>query len=349
MRVMCCLIMLLFLFSCQKDPSSSGEEWHPQRILDGVFILNEGNFGKINASLSFYDPETDQIYNHVFKRANNRDLGSIAQSMVFLDSIAIVVVNGSDKLEVFNAHTFKEVRTVELPPGSSPRHITILNRDKAYVTQLYNNRCTVLNLNNWQIIKQIVVGDYPEGAAIANDNLYVANSGFGNGNTVSVIATGSDEVIKTITVADNPMTVKVAQDKVYVLCSGSYGADLLSTEDDTPGGLFCIDAQSNTILDSIGISGHPSRLTLTENGTGYFIESTGVVQINYMDMQINEGTFITGFYYGLDYDPVSKKLYILDAKDFVQNGQLLIYDTQGTKLSKHMVGIIPGNVGFYYE
>jgi len=37
------------------------------------------------------------------------------------------------------------------------------------------------------------------------------------------------------------------------------------------------------------------------------------------------------------------------AKDFVQNGQLLIYDTQGTKLSKHMVGIIPGNVGFYYE
>jgi YVTN family beta-propeller protein len=349
MRFLCCLLMLLFVLSCQKDPSSSSEDRHPQRVLSGVFVLNEGNFGQLNASLSFYDPESDRIYNHVFKAANNRDLGSIAQSIVFLDSIAIVVVNGSDKLEVINTHTFKAIHTVALPAGSSPRHIAVLNKDKAYVTQLYSNNCAVINLNNWQIIKQIAVGANPEGAAIANDNLYVANSGFGNGNTVSVIATHSDEVIQTIMVADNPISVKALQDKVYILCSGSYGADLMNPEDDTPGGLFCIDAQSNAILDSKGISSHPSKLTLAENGIGYFIGSTGVVQIDCMAMQIIEDAFITGFYYGLDYDPVSQKLYILDAKDFVQNGQLLIYDCKGIKLSEHTVGIIPGNVGFYYE
>jgi YVTN family beta-propeller protein len=193
------------------------------------------------------------------------------------------------------------------------------------------------------------VGANPEGIAIAKDKVYIANSGLGAGNTVSVIDTDGDEVIKTIAVADNPIAISVGLENIYVLCSGSYGTDWMSPDDDTPAALFCIDAKSSTILDSIHISGHPSKLTLAENGTGYFIGSTGITQIDYLSMQVVESTFIAGIYYGLNYDPVSKKIYLLDAKDFVQNGQLLVYDMQKIKLAEHTVGIIPGTIGFYYE
>ena len=134
MRIVYYILILLFVLSCKKDPSSSEEGQQPQRILNGVFILNEGNFGQTNASMSFYNPEADEIYNEVFKTTNGKELGSIAQSIAFLDSIALIVINGSDKVEVINASTFEYIRTVNLPTGSSPKYIALLGKEKAYIT-----------------------------------------------------------------------------------------------------------------------------------------------------------------------------------------------------------------------
>jgi YVTN family beta-propeller protein len=349
MRVVCCLFILLLFLSCKKDPSSAVEDLPPQKVLHGVFILNEGNFGKINASISYFDPRTDEMYNRVYKTANDRDLGSIAQSMVFLDSLALIVLNGSDKIEVINAGTFKTIRTIDLPAGSSPRYISLLGKEKAYITNLYTNTCSVIDLRNWHIIKHISVGANPEGVAIADGKVYVANSGFGSGNTVSVIATDVDNVIHTIVVADNPISVQAVKDRVYVLCSGSYGSDFISPDDDTPGAIFCIDSRSNTVVDSVLIEGHPSKLALSENNRGFFIGSSGIMCFNTETLIIEAEALITGFYYGLGCDLVSKNIYLLDAKDFMQQGQLIIHDDQGSKLSEKAAGIIPGTVGFYYE
>jgi hypothetical protein len=349
MRIIYYLLIFFCFFSCTKDPSSPGDDKQPKRNLNGVFILNEGNFGKINATLSYYDPQTNQMVNTIFKTTNDRDLGSIAQSIVFIDSIAIVVVNGSDKLEVINARTFKAIRTVDLPAGSSPKNIVVSNNEKAYITNLYTSNCTVLNLKNWQIIKQIAVGANPEGIAMANDRIYVANSGFGSGNTISVISIDIDEVTDTIFVADNPITVKAVQDRIYILCTGSYGSDFNSPDDDTPGALFCIDAKTNTISDSVRVDGHPSKLALNDINTGFFIGLNGIMRFDTETMTVETNVFIEGYYYGLACDPVSQNIYLLDAKDFLQRGQLIVFDYKGTKYAEHTVGIIPGTIGFYYD
>ena len=353
MRLLFYLVVLSFFLSCRKDPAGSDFMRHPQTVLNGIFVLNEGNFGQENGSLSFYDPEENEIYNNVFQDVNKRNLGSIAQSIAFLDSIAIIVVNGSDRLEVIHTRTFKSIRTVNLPVGSSPKYITCYNKEKAYITNLYTNTCSVLDLKNWEITKEIPVGANPEGIAIAGNKVFVANSGFGYGNTVSVINTALDEVIATIRVSDNPVSAETMNDRIYILCSGSYGQDLYNPEDDSPGAIFCIDPETNIKLDSILIEGHPSKLATDGDRMGIFLTQGGLMRFNAEKMTIEDSLMIKApvseVFYGVAWDPVTKNIHVLNAKDFTQQGQMLIYDTNGVKLREKTVGIIPGTIGFYYE
>ena len=76
---------------------------------EGLFITNEGNFQYGNASLSYYNPETKEVENEVFYRANAMKLGDVAQSMVIRNGIGWVVVNNSHVVFAIDINTFKEV------------------------------------------------------------------------------------------------------------------------------------------------------------------------------------------------------------------------------------------------
>ena len=164
--------------------------------------------------------------------------------------------------------------------GSSPRQLAIVNEQKAYVSNLYTNDCSIIDMQSMTVSGNIQVGANPEGIAIANKKLYVANSGFGYGSSVLVVSVNNDQVTDELTVGDNPITLQVDDDNglVYILCSGSYG-DFGDPNDDTPGSLWKIDANSDTIIDSLIIAGHPSRLCLGSNNNGYFIGAGTIVNL----------------------------------------------------------------------
>ena len=122
---------------------------------EGLFICNEGNFQYGNATLSYYNPKTKKIENEIFYRANAMKLGDVCQSMIIRNGIGWVVVNNSHVVFAIDINTFKEVgRITDL---TSPRYIHFLSDEKAYITQIWDNRIFIVNPKRYEITGYIEV------------------------------------------------------------------------------------------------------------------------------------------------------------------------------------------------
>ena len=70
---------------------------------DGTaYVLNEGNWGGNEASLSRINLTSGAITNNVFSTANGRDLGDVAQDLVVYGTKAYVTVSFSNTVEIIN-------------------------------------------------------------------------------------------------------------------------------------------------------------------------------------------------------------------------------------------------------
>ncbi|WP_457565806.1 YncE family protein [Caldithrix abyssi] len=343
------IFSLFFLFSCEKDPTGTKEENTVQSV--GAFIVNEGNFGKGNGSLSFYSYQDETIQNDIFKNINGRPLGDTPNSMTIYDSLGFIVVNNSNTIEVISLKTWKSKKTIVLEGGPSPRFLAIVSDDKAYVSNLYANNVAVIDLKTLTLTgATIAVGANPEEIAVAEGKAFVLNSGFGSANTVSVIDISQDRVVATLTVGDNPTSVALDDDgELNVLCTGRWPAWGDTTDTGTNGGVYVIDPSKLTVVDSVTIEGHPSKITYAGGDKAYFLLNGQVVQFSTAENNVINPSFIAGFFYGIEADPIAQLLFVLDAKDYQSNGELKIYDFNGTLQKSLTVGIIPGAVTFVYE
>ncbi len=347
--VLLSMILAFILAGCQKDPSSVKEQKEVKSV--GAFIINEGNFMKGNGSLSFYSFKDSTVQNNIFQAVNHRALGDVPNSMTVWDTLGFIVVNNSNKIEVIGLKSWKSVKTIEMDNAPSPRNLVVVNDNKAYVTNLMANNVAVIDLKTLSLTgKTIAVGANPEEILVYKNKAYVANSGFGSGNTVSVIDVATDKVINTIKVGDNPTGLALDDDaEINVLCTGRWPAWGDSTDTGTNGGIYVIDPAKQKVVDSIKVDGHPSEITYAGNDLGFFLLNGSVVSYSTDSDKILNSTFIQGFFYSVEADPVSQQLFVLDAKDYQSAGQLSVYDLNGRLLKQATVGIIPGAVTFVYQ
>src|SRR5690554_1742235 len=151
-----------------------------------IFVLNEGNIGQANASITSYHTETGEVNQNIYETANGAPIGDALHSATLINGKLYLVVNNSHKIEVVDPETFAHVGTIALAGQPSPRYIVQAGEDKAYVTNLYTASVSVLDLKNFKETGSIAVGQNPEGIAVVGTKAFVANSGFGSGNTVSI-------------------------------------------------------------------------------------------------------------------------------------------------------------------
>jgi YVTN family beta-propeller protein len=162
---------------------------------------------------------------------------------------------------------------------------------RAYVTDIQNNRVSVVDIATRAVVGSIAVGKSPWGIAVGRDGrAYVVNSDDG---TLSVIDTTTNTVLGDLIVGNSPTSVAVNADgsRVYVTNSNDNTVSVINTStyastlvevgnspfgvavggdkiyvaneyDDT---VSVIDAATNTVIATIAVGDHPTGVAVGGN------------------------------------------------------------------------------------
>lgn len=339
-----CVFCGVMLYGCIQDPAGV-QPVVPLPSVKGVYIVNEGNFGRGNSTLAYYDLALRQVYQDVFFAVNGRTLGDVGNGIYLRGNRGYIVVNNSNKIEIIDIVTNTSIGTINVGAGRSPRQLAFINDSLALVSCLYDASVLVVNLFSRQIRQRIPVGPNPEGIGIASGKVFVANSGLGLGRTLSIVDLTSLTVTQTMTVGDNPIGVSVTQDEmVYVVCAGFYG-DMSDPNDDTPARIAVIDSRTNILVTSILIGSHAYGMAMNAEGLGYVPATDSVIAVD-TRTHATLGTFARGQFYEIGVDESTGDVYLSDAKNYVQPGTVFVYSSSGQLRTRFDVGINPGAFGF---
>lgn len=314
----------------------------------GLFICNEGNFQYGNASLSYYDPNSQTIENEVFNRANGMKLGDVAQSMVIRDGIGWVVVNNSHIVFAIDIDTFREVgRITNLP---SPRYIHFISDTKAYITQIWDNRIYIVNPKSYQITGHIVCPDMTmesgstEQMVQLGDYLYV--NCWSYQNRILKIDTRTDTIVDSLTVGVQPTSLVLDRyGKLWTITDGGYAGSPYGYE--APA-LYCIDTQSFTIEKQFNfrLGDSPSEIVINSSGDTLYWINDDIWSMDVTAERMSVRPIIESrgtIYYGLTVSPINGDIYIADAIDYRQQGAIYRYTADGEMIDEFYAGIIPGS------
>lgn len=343
--------MILFLTSCEKEKRET-----PRGYRYGIFILNEGTFMANNASVSYYNPETDTLINNLFENANGRPLGDVVQSMGIAGDKAYIVVNGSGKVEIVSLESFLTCAEPIIVPY--PRCFLAVNREKGYITSgSLQGYVYVADLTGDIIYDSIPAGFGPESMVLVDPYVYVANSGgWGVDSTLYIIDTRKDSIAGTVTVGDVPSDLALDKDyNLWVYCKG-YAAyswdppyDLIS---ETESKLMKINTatQSVTWEAVVGTAGQytgtPPKLAVSpDGGILYYLRPDGVYRLNTGNPAPADTPVLKGAYYGLDVNPETGELYVFQSS-FTGNGKMFIVDPVTYETKTITAGIGPSGAVF---
>jgi len=319
---------------------------------DGLFILNEGNFGGGNSEVSFLSYDM-QLENGIFSGINqDMELGDTGQSIGFYGNNAYIVMNNSQAVQIVNRYTFAHLATIA-QGFSNPRFIAFAG-NKAYVTNWgdgtnpNDDYIAVVDLGSNTVMSTIPVAEGPEKIIENNGKLYVAHKGgYGYGNTVTVINTATNTVQTSVTVGDVPNSMEIYNEKLYVLNSGK--PSWAGTQ--TNGELSIINLDNNTVDRTLEFNEYgPSNLDIEGSSVFYTLDS----RIYKMDVAATSlpsaplfTTSAQGAYGIYSFAVHNGKIYLGDALDFNSAGKVHVHDLSGGLLNSFTVGVIP--TGFYFN
>ncbi len=352
--MLACIIPVATGCSRNDDPIKIPEENLPSTEGDDgtLFILNEGNFQYSNATLSVYNPENREVNNEAFIKANGMKLGDVAQSMTIYGDKGWIVVNNSNVVFAIDPVTLKEKGRIE--NLTFPRYIHFVSENKAYVTQLWDNRIAIIDPKTYQITGHIEVPDMKPGSGSTEQMVaygdYVFCNCWSYQNRIIKIDSRSDKVVASLEVGIQPNSLALdCNGKLWTVTDGGYEGSPFGYE--APA-LVKIDAETFTIEKKFSFSLGDTCSEICMNGEKdmlYWIND----DIWSMDVTSPEPPatpFLKAgntLYYGLTVAPYSGDVYVADAIDHQQSGRIYRYSRDGKLIDQFNVGISPGAFCWY--
>lgn len=340
------VVLSLLLCSCHPDDPVTPSGLN---IGKGVFVLNQGTYTYANASLTFYDPEADTAANNMFYRANGAPIGDVGQSLMLINGKLYIVVNNSNYIYKVDAQTLKcdTTQPYLLDGFISPRYMLPLAPNKVYVSDLASSDLYIVDPEEMTVTGTIAMGKPTETMVMVGREVYVTNwSSYYNtsvvNNTVMVVDAQNDLKVHEIMVGKEPNGMVVDRNgMIWVLCEGAFWDE----EEEYPS-LWCINPLTKKATCEGYFASSAAELAIDPQGEYlYCIVDGNVRRISVNNPQSDDPFLISGegkTFFKIAVNPSNGDIYVSDAKNYMVNGQVYRYSSDGVLLSSFSAGVCPG-------
>jgi DNA-binding beta-propeller fold protein YncE len=332
---------LLAFSSCVKD--KPGSPVQPQVQLTStkkVYVINEGQFQNGgNGSISLYDPGNNSVIENFYEVQNQSQIGNIAQSLNYINGNFYIVVNNANKIIVCDDALKK---TAQINGLTSPRYILPVTNEKAYVSDLYANAISIVDLNLNAQTGKINCWGKTEKMVLLYNKVFVTNT---DRNYVYVINTTNDLIMDSVFVGLGAGSLVIDKnDRVWVLGSGNQAG--------SAGRLTKINPLTDQVESflNFGSNDSPVNLCLNRTKDTLFFLNNNIYRMAISESALPATAFVENGsknFYGLGVNPNDHTVYAADALDYSQQSHIYIYGADGVQRKDFKAGIISN--GFYFE
>ncbi len=343
-RISLFAFLAMLLWSC--GDNDFGERVESDEFLleqNGFFVVNEGNYTHSNGSVSFYSFDSSKVYQHVFFHENERPIGDVPYHLSFVDTLCLITVNNSAKIEVTGKSTFRSLSAIQT--GSSPRKTLVISPQKAYVSDLYSDSLTVINPQEGTVTKRVFLGRSSEDMVLSGSKLFVANWSMyahpeTENNKVMVLDAFSDKVVDSLEVVKEPNSMVLDKNgDLWVLSSGGF-------MNETMPALQRINTETAEVVETFYFTeqeSSPDNLVINQSGDTLYFLNRGVLAMSITSGQLPQQPVIEEdgrMFYSLGL--AHGHLIVSDAADYQQRGMVYLYNKSFDLTDAFRAGIIPG-------
>lgn len=324
-------IGLLFL-SCDKDLIGPQYEIENSTNQGKIYILNEGNFGSGNGSISRYDINSNTSANGIFQAQNGVPLGDIPQDMIRIGNEYWISVNNSGKVVICDTN-FNLLN--QITGLGSPRFLKAFG-NKVLCTDLYGDGIHVLDPNSYTKTGFIPIADWTEQLEVVANECWV--SGINTGQVY--IINQQFNLVDSLSLSKGPgKAIKDQNNLVWIMCSGGY-------QDQQPV-LYQLNPQNKQVLQQHnfgGLNNSPGSLQVNDAKDSLFFLSGGVWSTSiynpstYLNLYNESHTYYSFKYLG------QNQMMFTDAKNYAINGWAYVLSSNGSLMDSLECEIIPGTI-----
>lgn len=348
-----------------------------------IILLNEGNWQADNGKITYFE-DGAVVSNQWFRDVNGIKLGDTPEDIIQInDDLIAISVNWSNIIQFITPDGKAVAATEDIPNNRK----LASDGDYVYVSS-YGHECGIgggfmeftkgyvakIDVATFKVVAATEVGYEPEGIALYNGHLFVANTGgyafqedHDYETTVSILDAATMRVVRTVDTGQINLYGKMSQSGKY-LCINS------------PGDYYDIQAATIVFDCDKALGGAPDEECfvkleyaatyncVTTDGRFYAIGSrysyyTGEYEFNYITIDPAEvmesegasgvgdvfpGTVLTDIKkmampYGIYVNPYTGYIYATDAGSFAEAGALYQWSPDGRLLGRHKVYINPAH------
>ena len=343
------LAALIALASCEKPLPTDDDNTHANPTATRrMLVLNEGSWGRNDASITYIDNADGTLQNNWFATANGRGLGDVAQDLIVYGSRAYATVTFSNSLEVIDTATGISTR-IDLG-DRTPRYIAA-HDGKLFLTCYRPHSVVRIDTSTLAVEATCIIGSYnPEGIAAVAGRLFVAssyiqtaNSSYRRDSLIYVIDPVSMSIDTTLVVGVNPqLVVGIDNSHIAVAYMGDYtdGSD----------GTVIVDASTFSVRQL----GMPLTGLCAANGqlygysrNGYGAGSTATYHsIDPSTLAVTDLPLTLGNSYGISVDPRNGDIYLFSDGNYTATGDILCHKSDGTLRWQSEAGQLPKKAVF---